>query len=106
MSPNDSFRTEVDEMECWLDCLISLGQFTGEYAVKIETGSGAVVSLFAPKADIDYEEPPRSGVFVNGLIRVKQIEEQKGVSLVCLPRQTLENGRYIAVKSTSLRQEA
>ena len=93
-------------MEAWLECSVAPGQFTGEYAVKIETSDGQSVSLFVPTTTVDVKNPPQSGRFISGQLRVELVSEREGVALVCLPRETLENVRHITVNTGALRQEA
>ena len=57
-------------MEKWLECTITLGQFSGEYAVQGEMFDATDFSLFAPKKDLIFHEEPATGKPVKGLIRI------------------------------------
>ena len=91
-------------MEKWLECTITLGQFSGEYAVKGEMFDGTSFSLFAPKKDLMFSEEPSANKPVKGLIHIVQGAQKDGLLLVSLPRPTFENGRTITVKKAQLRK--
>ena len=40
----------------WLECIISPGQFTGEFAVQGKMFDSTDFSLFAPKEDLQFSE--------------------------------------------------
>jgi len=89
-------------MEKWLDCTITLGQFSGEYAVQGEMFDATDFSLFAPKKDLIFEEEPATGKSVKGLIRIVPGAQKEDLVMVSLPRPTFENGRTITVKKEQL----
>lgn len=91
-------------MEKWMDCTISLGQFSGEYAVKGEMFDNSDFSLFAPEKDLQFPEAPTEGKPVKGLIRIVTGVEKENLLLVSLPRPTFENGRTITIKKEQLRE--
>ena len=91
-------------MEGWLECTISPGQFSGEYAIRGEMFDETGFSLFAPKKDLRFSEEPTRNKPVKGLVRVVQSATKEGLLLVSLPRPTFENGRTITVKKTQLRK--
>ena len=85
-------------MEKWLECSISPGQFTGEYAVQGKMFDASEFSLFAPKEDLQFSSEPSWDKPVKGFIRVKPCDSKDDLLLVSLPRPTFENGRTITVK--------
>ena len=54
----------------WLDCTISPGQFTGEFAVQGELFDNTGFSLFATKEDLKFEGKPASDKPVSGFIKI------------------------------------
>ena len=90
-------------MEQWLDCTISLGEFTGGYAVKGQLSDGTGFSLFAEKNDIKFSEEPAAGKSINGAIRVLSGLSKDDLVLVTLPRPTFENGQTITVKKSQIK---
>ena len=98
-------------METWLKCKVSPGQFSIEYAVQVEAFDGRRVSLFAPTDEVDTDKQPTGSSPVDGRIRVTVEAKKDDLLLVRLPRQTLENGQHVTVRSSQLdtrpsRQEA
>ena len=89
-------------MKEWLECKITPGQFSGEYAVRGEMFDGTSFSLFAPKKDLMFSEEPSANKPVKGLIRIVQGAQKNDLLLVSLPRPTFENGRTITVKKEQL----
>ncbi|MCK4291966.1 MAG: hypothetical protein KAY65_02120 [Planctomycetes bacterium] len=85
-------------MEKWLDCTISPGQFTGEFAVQGKMFDATEFSLFAPKEDLKFSGKPSWDKPVQGFIRVIPGASEGDLLLVSLPRPTFENGRTITVK--------
>ena len=90
-------------MEGWLDCTISQGQFTGEFAVRGEMFDSTVFSLFAPREDLQLSEEPTGDKHVKGSIRVIPLDEKDELMLIALPRPTFENGRTITVKKNQVK---
>lgn len=90
-------------MEKWLDCTISEGQFTGEFAVQGKMFDSTDFSLFAPKEVLRFEEEPTKNKHVKGSIQVTSLEQKGDLSLITLPRPTFENGRTITVKTSQIR---
>jgi hypothetical protein len=89
----------------WLDCRISPGQFTGEFAVRGEMFNAKEFSLFAPKKDLKFfdEEPVKGGNSVQGSIRVTKLQERDDLVMVELPQPTFENGQTITVKASQVK---
>jgi len=88
----------------WLECIISPGQFTGEFAVQGKMFDSTDFSLFAPKEDLQFSEKvPARGKHVKGAIRVVPLDQKDDLMLVALPRPTFENGRAITVKTSQIR---
>lgn len=90
-------------MEKWLECTISPGQFTGEFAVQGKMFDATEFSLFAPKEDLKFDGEPSWDKPVQGLIRVIPGTNEGDLLLVSLPRPTFENGRVITVKMEQVR---
>lgn len=97
--------------EMWLRCLVSVGQFSDEYAVGGETFDGEGFSLFAPIEFIVVNRHAGEQKRLPGWVRVAEIDREGELVLVRLPRQTLGNGATITVSASELeihpsRQEA
>jgi hypothetical protein len=90
-------------MEKWLKCKISLGQFTGEFAVNGLMSNANEFSLFSPKEYLKFKEAPVEGKSVEGSIRVTKLQEKDDLVLVVLPQPALENGRTITVKASQVK---
>jgi len=90
-------------MEKWLNCKISLGQFTGEFAVQGEMFDSTSFSLFAPEEDLRFNEKPTMDRHVQGTIRVMTLEQEGELTLIALPRPTFENGRTITVRANQIK---
>lgn len=92
-------------MKKWLDCTISPGQFTGEFAVQGNLYDGKGFSLFADKEDLKFKGEPTFDNPVKGFISVVHFEKQGDLSLVALPRSTFENGQIITVKADMVKED-
>jgi hypothetical protein len=92
-------------MEKWLDCTISPGQFTGEFAVQGKMFDATEFSLFAPKEDLKFTGEPSWDKPVRGFIRVIPGPRKDNLLLVTLPQPTFENGRTITVKADQIRAQ-
>ena len=90
-------------MEQWLDCQISPGQFSGEYAVQGLMFDETAFSLFAPKDCLSFEADPSTSAPVKGKIKVVIVDKKDNLCMINLPRPTFENGRAITVKVEQLR---
>ena len=90
-------------MDKWLDCTISEGQFTGEFAVQGKMFDSTDFSLFAPKEVLRFDEEPTKNKRVQGSIRVTPLGQKDDLTLIALPRPTFENGRAITVKTNQIR---
>lgn len=90
-------------MEKWLDCTISEGQFTGEFAVQGKMFDSTDFSMFAPKEVLRFDEEPTKNKQVKGSIQVTPLEQKDDLTLIALPRPTFENGRTITVKTSQIR---
>ncbi len=88
----------------WLDCTISPGQFTGEFAVQGELFDNTGFSLFATKEDLKFEGKPASDKPVSGFIKITPLMQENDLQLVSLPRPTLENGRSITVRTEHIKE--
>jgi len=92
-------------MEIWLDCTISPGQFTGEYAVRGNLFDGTEFSMFAEKEDLNFQSEPTEDNPVVGLIRIVPGPQKDDLLLVRLPQPTFENGQTITVKANQIREK-
>jgi len=90
-------------MEKWLECKISPGQFTGEFAVQGEMFDATEFSLFAPKEDLKFDGQPSWDKPVRGSIRVTVSAQEEDLLLINLPRPTFENGQVITVKNDQVK---
>lgn len=90
-------------MTKWLDCEITQGQFTGEYAVKARMFDETEFSLFVPKDCLKFSEEPSLDKPVNGMVSVSVAGQKDDLVLINLPRPTFENGRSITVKQSQLK---
>jgi len=94
---------EVINMEKWLECTISPGQFMGEFAVQGKMFDATEFSLFAPREDLQFSEDPALDKPVRGSIRVSISDQEDDLLLVSLPRPAFENGRLITVKKDQVK---
>lgn len=85
--------------EGWLDCRVSPGQFSVEYAVCGTLYNGGGFSLFAPCEDVECEGTPSWDEPLTGRLRVKILNQKDEKQLVRLPREALENGYFVTVKA-------
>lgn len=90
-------------MEKWLECRISPGQFTGEYAIQGWLFDGTEFSMFAEEEHLRFEEKPSEDNPVVGCIRVVPGPKKGDILLVTLPQPTFENGQTISVKASQIR---
>jgi len=90
-------------MEKWLDCTISPGQFTGEFAIQGKLFDGTGFSMFAEKDDVKFEEEPTWDKHIEGWIRIVLGPRKDDLLLVTLPHPTFENGQTITVKAEQVR---
>lgn len=87
----------------WLDCMVSPGQFTGEYAISSHDHVGGQFSLFVDSSFVEHECGDISeGVECEGRVQVMVLEEKQGLALIKLPGRTFANGSTLTVKSSQL----
>jgi hypothetical protein len=91
-------------MDYWLQCNISLGQFTGEYVVEATDFRDRLFSLFTPAEFVEYDAEPLQGQTVAGRLRVEPLAKDAHWVLVRLPRTPLENGATVTVLDSQLTQ--
>ena len=89
-------------MKTWMRCSVGLGQFSAEYAVVVRSYNGQKFSLFVPKDLVRCEQSIAVNQSADGWISVTLMREENGLLLVRLPRQTLENGRFLTVSASEL----
>ena len=90
-------------MEKWLNCKISPGQFTGEFAVQGKMFDTSEFSLFALREDLQFSDEPTRDKSVDGFIRIVPLEKKDDLLLVALPRPAFDNGRTITVKINQIK---
>jgi hypothetical protein len=90
-------------METWLKCKVSPGQFSDEYSVQGVAFGGQGFSLFVPAELVDVAEALPGADTLGGWLRVEVAEREGQLALVRLPRQSLENGRFVTVQVDQLR---
>lgn len=84
-------------MRARLRCQVSLGQFSSEYVVVVQSSAGREFSLFADRDMLSVNRTPTDEETVDGWIVVEILEEKGSVALVKLPQSTLENGPFLTV---------
>jgi hypothetical protein len=90
-------------MPVLLNCFVTPGQFSDEFAVKGSMFDGRGFSLFAQKSDLKLDADPIGfDNPVNGRIIVERIAESENGVLVRLPVETFENGRMVTVAKEQL----
>lgn len=89
-------------MEKWLNCTISQGQFSDEFAVQGVLFDNTNFSLFVQKQDLKFDNEPKNDESVQGFIRVTTLASKDDLYLVELPQPTIENGRSITVKADKI----
>ena len=92
-------------MTAYLNCNVTRGQFSGEYAIR-GTAQAGEFSLFVPKecvkgindewGNVDGEQ--------QALLRVTILKEDEDRALVELPAQTFENGQAVTVQRDQIRE--
>lgn len=86
----------------FLKCIVSVGQFSNEVAIRGEDHAGVAFSFFVEKRLVDYKDEPQRGRDVNGLLHVEALEQKGDLVLIRLPGRTFENGSTITAKSSQL----
>src|SRR6266498_4668621 len=85
---------EVRGMKTWMRCTLYPGQFPTELAVVLRSHAGRVLSLFASKTSLRYDQEPSRDAPMEGWVQVEIVKNEKNLYLVRLPQTTLENGQY------------
>jgi hypothetical protein len=88
--------------QAWLQCTVTPGQFSSEYAVSAEKSDGSGFSLFAPRGVLKIPQEPSHDSPVEGLLRVDLWDQRGDLVIVRLPAQTLEDGQFVTVKMSQL----
>lgn len=86
-------------MESCLRCVVSPGQFTGEYAVSAVQANGDPFSLFVDEDLVDSEVKEGQG---DGWLRVEVVNRRGDDVLIRLPSPSLEGGQFVTVRSNQL----
>jgi hypothetical protein len=92
-------------MEAKLRCKVFPGQFSTELAIEGVQSDGAKFSLFAPVALVTPDEAPTRDRSVDGWLQVSVWEEEGATTLIKLPRESFEVGRFATVNSADLQVE-
>jgi hypothetical protein len=92
----------MKNVESWLRCTLSAGQFPNEYGVDGMQFNQEPFSLFVPQMYTKSDQPPTVGKPVKGWVKVSVVERQGDLVLVFLPRPTFQNGPYVTVKPEQL----
>lgn len=90
------------EMETWLECEISSGQFEGERGVDGKQHDGTPFSFFAAADSVKSEKAPTNGKTVRGWVKVEVLQREGDLVLVRLPRQTFQGGPFVTVNASQL----
>ena len=85
-------------MEALLRCQVSLGMFSGEFAVRGKAANGVEFSLFVAEDFVEPGMPVTEGKSVDGWLRVEVLAREGALMLVRLPAETFENGRTVTVR--------
>jgi len=91
-----------ETMDMSLRCKVFPGQFSTELAIEGTQSDGMKFSLFAPISLVTTDEPPTRDRSVDGWLRVSVWEKKGTTSLVKLPRESFEIGRFVTVESGQL----
>ena len=89
-------------MKTWMRCTLYPGQFPTELAVVLRSHAGRVLSLFASKTSLRYDQEPSRDAPMEGWVQVEIVKNEKNLYLVRLPQTTLENGQYLTVAAGQL----
>lgn len=89
-------------MDAKLRCKVFPGQFTAEFAIEGTQSDGNKFSLFAPASLVTSDEPPTRDRSVDGWLQISIWEEKGATTLVRLPRESFEIGRFVTVHSSQL----
>ena len=93
-----SFSNKEIRMVHWLQCSVSVGQFTDEYAVEARDFHGRLFSLFVPAEYVEYDDDQSATQPGAGWIRVQVLAEEGNLVLVRLPGTPFENGAAVTVE--------
>jgi len=88
-------------MNEWLECEVSAGMFTSEFAVAAKEHDGRTFSLFASEDDVHVDTQP-NGSAVRGSLRVTSIQKKDDLVLIALPQPSLEAGLRVTVNRRQL----
>ena len=87
----------------WLECKVSAGQFSEEFAVSACDHQGHAFSLFVNQAYVEFDrQAVAHGIDSDGRLKVVVLKEQQDLVLVKLPARTFENGSMVTVIRTQL----
>ena len=90
------------QLQTWLQCDVTPGQFTGEYVVTAQDFQGSIFSLFTPEKYVECDSEPIEGQSVRGWLQVRVLDKNDSLALVQLPRHPLENGQTVTVSLEKL----
>ncbi|MCC6794448.1 MAG: hypothetical protein IT366_04960 [Candidatus Hydrogenedentes bacterium] len=90
-------------MDNWLECEVSVGMFSTEFAITAQQFDGKTFSLFALQDDVRTKSAP-NGSPVSGLLHVNRIKTSNDLAMVVLPQLSPEAGTTVTVKVSQLHQ--
>ena len=100
MAGTEATTPEEREMDWWMRCTVSPGQFSSEYAVSAKSSGGGEFSLFAPKEFVRLD-PHAEGA---GWLQVDVWDRRGNDVLVKLPAPVLATGgQFVTVPSSEIR---
>lgn len=90
-----------------IECDVSPGQFSTEFAVVVEAFNGRRLSFFADRSMVDVPTEPTDARSVRGKLKVQAIETDGATTLVKLPRHALETGsQFVSVHASKESSDA
>jgi hypothetical protein len=93
-------------MDAWLNCTISSGQFSDEFAVSGRDFQGNGFSFFAPANCVRPNSAPPEGAEAPARVLVVILGQRDDLTLVQLPATTFDNGATVTVREDQLAYQA
>jgi hypothetical protein len=90
-------------MKTKLRCQVSLGQFSSEVVAVVTSAVGREFSLFTDRDTVEIQAVPVGDQTVEGWIDVDVVQSDRGQAVVRLPRSTVENGPFVTVRLSQLK---
>lgn len=89
-------------MELWFKCEVSQGQFSTEFGITGQQKDGKEFTLFVPREYVEADREPLGNESVPGWLKADLWEQHGEAAVVVLPRQSMEMGRYVTVRTDQL----